>query len=201
MKGNFARRQVKVILQGRHRIGIIVLTLLGLMFASAPEVLCQKYITSGATVTFFSEAPLENIEAVNEKATSIFDLSTGEIVFSVPIRDFQFKKSLMKQHFNENYMESEKYPKSTFKGKVSGYRPQDGNYKATAIGELFIHGKARKVTVLGEVTIKADVLTLHAEFPVRLEDHDIKIPRILFSNIAESVDVTLDFTYRPYVTN
>lgn len=175
---------------------IILLFLLSLQSTKA-----QKYISKSSSITFFSEAPLENIEAVNTKSTSIFDLSNGEIVFSVPIREFQFEKSLMKQHFNENYMDTEKYPKSTFKGKVTGYQSEDGQYQATAQGTLFIHGKTREVRIDGNVEIKNQELSLTAVFPVELEDYDIKIPRILFSNIAESVEVTIEFTYKPYVSD
>jgi hypothetical protein len=176
--------------------------LLLLMFlASLQTTQAQKYISKSSTVTFFSEAPLENIEAVNTKSTSIFDLSNGEIVFSVPIREFQFKKSLMKQHFNENYMDTEMYPKSTFKGKVTGYQSSDGQYQAIAQGALFIHGKTREVRIDGSIEIKNNQVILSAVFPVALEDYDIKSPRILFSNIAESVEVTIEFIYKPYVTD
>lgn len=161
----------------------------------------QKYISKSSTVTFFSEAPLENIEAVNQKASSIFNLSTGEIVFSVPIRGFQFEKSLMQKHFNENYMDSDEYPKSIFQGEVRGYQSADGTYSATATGELTIHGQTRNVEVRGDIRINGDELWLQATFPVSLEDYNIKIPRILFSNIAESVEVTVDFRYMPYATN
>jgi len=177
------------------------LLLLLLLMLSLQPALAQKFISKSSTVTFFSEAPLENIEAINSEANSIFDLSTGEIVFSVPIREFQFEKSLMKQHFNENYMDTEIYPKSTFKGKVTGYRQQPGQYQATATGELFIHGKTRNVQVEGSVEIGQDELSLSAVFPVELKDYEIKIPRILFSNIAESVEVNIQFVYKPYGTN
>ncbi len=165
------------------------------------QAIAQKYIAKSATITFFSEAPIENIKATNKKVSSILDLSTGEIVFSVPIRDFEFRKSLMKQHFNESYLESELYPKSTFKGKISRFGSSDGAYEAVAVGELTIHGVTQKVEIKGEVIVRQNEITLSANFPVSLEDHNIKIPRLLFRNIAEIVEVSIEFTYRPYAAN
>ena len=165
------------------------------------QAIAQKYIAKTATITFFSEAPIENIKATNKKVSSILDLSTGEIVFSVPIRDFEFRKSLMKQHFNESYLESELYPKSTFKGKISGFGSSDGVYNSVAVGELSIHGITQNIEVVGKVIVKLDEIALKAKFPVLLKDYNIKIPKILFSNIAESVEVSIEFIYRPYASN
>ena len=165
------------------------------------QVFAQKYISNASEITFFSEAPLENIEAVNTKSSSVFDFSSGDIVFSVPIREFMFQKSLMKKHFNENYMDSEKYPKSTFKGKISGYGMGDGIYPSKATGDLTIHGRTRPVEIDGEVEKQGGKLILKAAFLVELKDYNIKIPRILFSNIAESVEVNIEFIYMPYASN
>src|SRR5690349_8061189 len=84
-------------------------------------VFSQKYVAEKSQITFFSDAALEDITATNKKASSIFNSANGEIVFSVPISEFQFAKSLMQEHFNEKYMESDKYPKSTFQGKIENY--------------------------------------------------------------------------------
>ncbi len=165
------------------------------------QAIAQKYISKSAVITFFSEAPIENIKATNKKVSSILDLTTGEIVFSVPIREFEFRRSLMKKHFNENYMDSEEYPRSTFKGKISGFGSSDGVYSSVAVGELNIHGITKKIEVVGEVIVKPDEITLIAKFPVLLKDYKIKIPKILFSNIAESIEVSIEFTYRPYASN
>ena len=165
------------------------------------QIYGQRFISNETEITFFSEAPLENIKAVNKKATSIFDLGSGEIAFSVPIREFAFRKSLMKKHFNENYMDSDKFPKSTFKGMVTGYQVTDGDYQATASGEMTIHGVTRKIQVNGKLIKNGEEVVLEAVFPVSLEDYDIKIPKILFSNIAENVEVTVQFTYGPYIPN
>ncbi len=159
----------------------------------------QKYICNEGEVSFYSEAPLENIKANTNKATSIINLETGEVAFSIPINSFEFKKSLMQKHFNENYMESERYPKATFSGIIKNFQNKPGTYQAQAEGEMVIHGQKRKVTVEGALTISEDDAHVKAVFPVKLKDYKIKIPRILFSNIAEEVEVTINFQYKPYV--
>jgi len=159
-------------------------------------VAAQKYKLTSSEVSFFSEAPLENIEAHNDQTTSLFDVTTGEIAFVVPIKGFQFKKSLMQEHFNENYMESDKYPNGTFKGKVSGYDPEkSGKQTAVAEGDLTIHGVTRKVRIEGTLEFQSGKATMNAKFPVKLEDHDIEIPTVVFFNIAEVIEVTVQLEY------
>ena len=159
-------------------------------------ITAQKYKLTSSDVSFFSEAPLENIEAHNDQTTSLFDVATGEIAFLVPIKGFQFKKSLMQEHFNENYMESDKYPNGTFKGKVSGYDPEkSGKQTAVAEGDLTLHGVTRKVRIEGTLQLQSGKANLNATFPVKLADHDIEIPQVVFYNIAEVVEVTVQLEY------
>src|SRR5262245_61607984 len=94
---------------------ILFLLMLGL------QVQAQKYVIEKSYASFYSHATLEDIKAENTKVAGLFNSATGDVAFSVPIKDFEFAKSLMKEHFNEKYMESDKYPKSTFQGKLSGY--------------------------------------------------------------------------------
>ena len=156
----------------------------------------QKYKSTSSTVHFFSDAPMEDIEATNSDGQSAFDVSTGEIVFSIPIKSFQFEKSLMQEHFNENYMESDKYPHATFKGTVKGYDPtSETTQTSEAQGILSIHGVENEITVEGTILLNEDEIEINAKFPVRLKDHKIKIPKVVFYNIAEVVDVTIKFSY------
>lgn len=156
----------------------------------------QKYELTSSEVSFFSEAPLENIEAHNTQTTSLFNVASGEIAFVVPIKGFQFKKSLMQEHFNENYMESDKYPNGTFKGKVSGYDPEkSGKQTAVAVGDLTIHGVTQKVRIEGTLQFQPGKAIMNAKFPVKLTDHDIEIPTVVFFNIAEVVEVTVQLEY------
>lgn len=159
----------------------------------------QKFISEKSTVTFFSKATIEDIAAHNEKAMALFDPASGDVAFSVPIIEFQFEKSLMKEHFNEKYMETEKYPKGSFQGKITGYASgTTGPQQARATGKLTIHGVTKDIDVPGTIEWKGDRILLAAKFPVKLEDYKIKIPQLLFQNIAESVEVSIDFTLMPY---
>ena len=97
----------------------------------------QKYSAEKSFVAFFSHAAIEDITADNTKSVSIFNSATGDIAFSIPIKEFEFAKSLMKEHFNEKYMDSEKYPKSTFQGKINGF-----DAKATGVQNVKATGKA-----------------------------------------------------------
>jgi polyisoprenoid-binding protein YceI len=159
----------------------------------------QKYISEKSTVVFFSDAAIEDITAKNTKSTSIFNVETGDIAFSIPIQDFVFAKSLMKEHFNEKYMETEKFPKSTFQGNVTGFDPKlTVSQSAKATGKLTIHGVTKDVEIPGTLTLSGDKIALQSKFIVKLEDYNVKRPQLLWKNIAESVEVTIDFTYKPH---
>ena len=158
----------------------------------------QKYTSEKSTVVFFSDALLEDITAENRKSTSIFNAVTGEIAYSIPMKDFKFKKSLMQQHFNEKYVESEKFPKSTFAGKITGFKANaTGPQQVQAQGKLTIHGVTKDIDVPGTVEVQGKKLIMKSKFMVKVADYDITIPQMVFQNIAEEVEVTLDFTYKP----
>jgi len=174
-----------------------LMILLSLLLVSG-GIQAQKFITESSKISFYSEAPLEDIDAHNEKTTSIFDSDNGEIVFSIPIKDFTFKRSLMQEHFNERYMESEKYPKATFEGVIKGYTRMAGKQEAVATGKMTIHGVTKQVEIKGEMEFSNGKVLMTSKFIVKLEDYDIKIPSILFQNIAEEIEVTVDLTYKKY---
>lgn len=179
----------------------VTLLSISILFMVNHGVLAQKFVTDSSHVSFFSEAAIEDIKAHNKAAKSVFDASTGEIVFSVPIGEFEFEKSLMKEHFNENYLETEKYPKSTFKGKLIGFEPTTGVQEVTASGTLEIHGISREVSIPGKIDYSEGNVRADAVFMVKLKDYKIKIPRLLFQNIAEEIEVTVTFYYSPYEKN
>ncbi len=159
------------------------------------QATAQKYKAQNGYVKFFSDAVLEDITAETNKGSSVVDWSTGDIVFSIPITSFEFDKSLMKEHFNEKYMESDKYPKATFSGSILGLKDTEGKQLVTAEGDLMIHGISRKVKTKGEINRSQGRISLQSEFIVRLEDHKVKIPQLLWQNIAEEVQVTINFNY------
>ena len=158
----------------------------------------QKYSLEKSFVSFYSHATIEDITAENTKSVSIFNSSTGDIAFSIPIKEFEFAKSLMKEHFNEKYMDSEKYPKATFQGKVIGFDSKaTGVQNAKATGKLTIHGETKEVELPGTIEVQGSNLVMKSKFIVKLEDYKIAIPQLMWQNIAEQVEVTVEFTYKP----
>ncbi|TDO20855.1 YceI family protein [Pedobacter duraquae] len=157
----------------------------------------QIRTSSSATITFFSSTIVEDIEAKSASATSAFDVVSGNLLFRVKNTSFQFPKKLMQEHFNENYMESDTYPLSDFKGKISPLPDftKDGTYTATATGNLNIHGVTKTYTAPVTFTITGGNITAKTVFRVRISDHGIKVPALVFKNIAEFVEVRVVTTY------
>src|SRR5436190_4280874 len=145
------------------------------------------YKCNDGDVSFFSETPMENIDAHNKNISSFINTATGDVVFVIPVRNFKFQKAMMEEHFNEKYLESDKYPDATFQGKLDQQidPKQDGEYKVTATGKLKMHNVERIVTVPGTITVKNGNLALNAAFNVALKDYDITVPKIVVTNIAE----------------
>ncbi|HTH56459.1 MAG TPA: YceI family protein [Cyclobacteriaceae bacterium] len=175
---------------------ICLLFVVGIVFSV--DAVAQKFTAEKTYVKFFSDAAIEDITAENTKASSIYNEATGDVVFSVPIKEFEFEKSLMKEHFNEKYMESEQYPKATFQGKISGYQSAtSGEQKATATGKMTIHGVDQNVTLNGSMENVKGAPKMKAKFMIKLADYKIKIPQLLWKNIAEEVEVTVEFNFKP----
>jgi len=174
----------------------LMLAILFYCFVSHAEA--QKYITEESRITFFSEAPLEDIDAYNTETTSIFDIDTRKIVISVPIRGFKFKKSLMQEHFNEKYLESDKFPKATFNGTIEDFELKSGLQKAIATGDLTIHGVTRHVELKGDMEMIDGKINMSTSFIVKLVDYKIDIPSLFFKNIAEEVEVKAKLTFKEY---
>jgi len=162
----------------------------------------SKYMSKDGNASFFSEALLEDIEAHSKEAQSVIDLSTQKVVVKIPISSFHFDKSLMEEHFNENYMETEKYPNALFDGVYSAATPieagKDGTYQVEVSGKLTIHGVTNEIKTEGTIEIKDGKLISKTVFPVKLEDYKIKIPKIVFKNIAEVVEVKIDMLYNKF---
>jgi len=183
---------------------ILVLSSLLTAYCLLPAVSAQGvYISESSEITFFSEAPIENIEAVNKASTSIITLYNDSIAFQVPIKGFSFKKSLMQTHFNETYMESDKkgYEYAILKGKLKE-KPDfktDGEYKVSCTGILKIHGVEKERTFDGVFTVKNGKINLKSQFTVMVADHKIKIPSDKIMNIGKEILVKISFDYKPYV--
>lgn len=157
------------------------------------------YSSTKTEFSFFSKTPLEDIEAKNTRAASIINLSNREIVVRIPISHFQFSNKLMQQHFNENYMESEKYPYATFKGKINESIDveKSGTYTVSASGTLNIHGVDQSRKINGKLIVSEKAMQIETNFDVMLADHQIKIPKLVFKKIAEKIEVSATIYYAP----
>ncbi|RYE00423.1 MAG: YceI family protein [Sphingobacteriales bacterium] len=146
------------------------------------------------TVSFFSSAPLEDIEATNKSATAVIDWDKRAYLISIPIKGFQFKSGLMQTHFNENYLESDKYPDCTFRGTFNGPvdLTKDGDYPITANGDLTLHGVTKQRSIPATIKVRNGQVSVYSKFPIRVADHKISIPKMVFKKIAETVDVTIN---------
>jgi hypothetical protein len=160
--------------------------------------LAQKFTAQSGVISFFSDAALEDIRAENTLVGSLFNASSGELVYMVRIKDFKFPKALMREHFNEKYMETEKFPRSSFSGKIVGYNPDvTGPQKVRAVGKLLIHGVTKDVDIPGTIEFAGGKVSMKSKFIVKLVDYQIKIPKLVWQNIAEEIEVTIDFIYKP----
>ena len=162
----------------------------------------QKYITKNGYIKFYSETPIETIEAHNRQVNSALDRETGDFVFRVLMRSFEFEKALMQEHFNENYVESEKFPNATFKGKVTNlaqiYFDTAGDYTAVVEGVLTIHGVDQKIKETGTFSVSGGTVKGICRFIVKPSDYDIRIPKTVINNIAEEIEVTVDVSLEEY---
>jgi polyisoprenoid-binding protein YceI len=172
----------------------LILPLIALVMVPLTTQAQQRFSTRTGHIAFFSQTPVENIEADNRKVSSVFDVTTGAIQFAVLIKAFEFEKALMQEHFNENYMESNTFPKAEFKGKVEGFGEtelkQPGTYDVVVKGDLTIHGVTKPVTHNGTITVTPDgALKASSDLLVKPEDHDIKIPGVVRPKIADAITV------------
>lgn len=175
---------------------------LSLALVLAPMALMaqDRFATRNGHIAFFSSTPMENIEAHNHKVTSVWDATTGAVEFAALIKAFEFEKALMQEHFNENYMESNTFPKAIFKGKIAGITATDlkkpGTYPVDVSGDLTIHGVTKPQAVKGTIVVDASgAVKATSEFNVKPEDHGIEIPGVVRKNIAEQLKVTVALDY------
>lgn len=161
----------------------------------------SRYFTKSGKISFYSKAPLENIEAVNYSTTAVLDATSGKMEFSVLIPGFEFEKKLMQEHFNENYMESSKYPKSTFKGSITNMSSvnlkKDGTYNVTVAGNLTIKDRTNPVSATGKITVSSGKVVAESAFNVKLADYNVKIPAAVKDNISETISIKVYTDLKP----
>ena len=178
----------------------IFLTLSFLLLSSV-TLAQDKFYTKNAKISFFSETPLEDIDAKNNSAVSVLDSKTGSLQFSLLIKGFEFKNEEMQEHFNEDYMESDKFPKAEFKGQVVNntavnYK-KSGTYNVQVKGVMTIHGVSKEVQTNGTLKVDTDNVKANAVFNIVLADYGIKIPKLVSDKIAKTVKVTVDTKLDP----
>ena len=165
------------------------------------NVLAQDVlIARNAQISFFSETPLENISGLNKNVTAILNAKTSEVAVKMQIAQFEFPNKLMQEHFNENYLESDKYPTASFTGKIQEKVDfsKEGVQTVTAKGMLNMHGVAKERTMTGKLTVTKTGASLVCEFNVPLTDHKIEVPKLVFEKIAEIIAVKTNFSFVPY---
>lgn len=169
---------------------MLIMAMVGMGFLAN----AQMYSTATGKVGFFSKTPIEDIKAENTTVLSVLKEETNELVISITNMSFDFENKLMQEHFNEKYMESDKNPKSTFKGKINEKidYTKDGVYAVTATGILNIHGVDQNRTITGTLTIKEGKVQLVSNFKVKVADHKIKVPTVVTAKIAEEIEVKVD---------
>lgn len=160
----------------------------------------QIFITRNGTIRFFSEAPLENIEAINRQVFSALNTENGEFAFRVVMRSFSFEKALMQQHFNDNFVESQNYPNATFQGIVKGLDAKDlttsGKHDVLVEGELTIKDVTRVISERGTLDISDGQIHARSVFMIRPEDYNVGIPSRYARNIAREIEITVDLELR-----
>ncbi len=152
----------------------------------------KRYETNNGIVSFNASTPLESITAENIRVKAIFNTETGEFAALLYVRQFVFPNALMQEHFNENYLESEQFPKATFLGSISDFDIKNPEGKYLIKGSFMIHGIEQPAETTVDITNQDDHLKLSSSFIIKPEDHDIKVPKLVFKKIAQEVDIKVD---------
>jgi len=175
------------------------------LLLSAQFAMGQKYFSKTGKISFYSDTPMEKIEATNSTASSVLDIGSGNFEWAVLIQGFKFEKALMQEHFNENYMESTEFPKAKFKGKIDNLSAvnfkKDGDYNVTVTGQMEIHGVIKPVTAPGVISVKGGNISAKSKFTIAVADYGIEIPKVVAENIAKNVDVNVQADYQPMPAN
>lgn len=177
--------------------------LFALLLGPVSSVSAQElFFTTNGNITFFSSAPLEDISAENQNVSSVLNTENGKIMFKVPMNRFDFPNDLMEEHYNEKYVETEKYPFAEFSGDIQNFSKIDlsknGANDVIVKGELTLHGVTKSISERGVLTVKDGKIDAAAKMKIRLADYDIEIPTVVVKKIAEVVDVSIDLRYAPY---
>ena len=175
-----------------------LILIIALIFCTSKITCQQLYTNKGETIFDGSKESFEPIKAVNNNSVSLIDMNNGRIAALIYIKDFEFRLGLMQEHFNENYMYSSKFPKSTFEGVIQNfnYDKLENNYTNFIIeGKIEIKGVKKNITTVAVIKKTDEGIDLNTNFKIKLSDYDIKIPRLVFKKIDENVKVSLNYSY------
>lgn len=162
----------------------------------------DKYFTKTGKIFFkCTKSPLEKVEATNKSITCVLDTKTGNMQFAVLMKGFEFERALMQEHFNENFVESSRFPKSDFKGQIINNNEinytKNGTYTAKVKGKLQIHGELRDVETTGTIVIKEGKIFSNSVFTVLLSDFNIGIPTLVSDKVSNTVNIAVDCSLEP----
>jgi hypothetical protein len=176
-------------------------TLLLILLLAVTAANAQKYMTKNGFIGFYSHTPMEDIKGDNNQVAAVLDIASGEMVFQALIKSFHFDRALMEEHFNENYMESDKFPKSSFKGKITNLSDvnfsKNGVYEVTIDGELTIHDATNKISTKGKIEVQNGELIATSKFNISPEDYKITVPGVVRDKINKNMEVTVSMKYTP----
>lgn len=176
------------------------LLILAALVITCAASMAQKYMSKTGYIAFLSDNPLERMEGKNNQVATILDATSGVIAFDVIIKSFKFDQALLEEHFNENYMESAKFPKSTFKGKITNLSTinfkKDGTYPADIEGDLTIHGVTKHIKEKGTLAVAGEKIVAKSNFGVKNEDYNITIPAVVKDKFAKVMQVTVNINYQ-----
>lgn len=181
----------------------IFIALVAMVAIASNTVAQDKYFTKSGKIKFDAtekNSP-ENIDAINNAVTCVLDTKTGNFQFAVLMKGFEFDRALMMEHFNENYMESDKFPKAEFRGQIVNNNPgnyqKNGNYDVVVKGKMTMHGETKEIETKGKITVQNGSVTAVADFPVALADYKIAIPSLVADKVAKVAAVKVDCSLAP----
>jgi len=173
-------------------------------FSATTTITAQdKQFTKTGKITFDATVPKspENIDAVNKSVVCVLDTKAGALQFAVLMKGFEFDRALMMEHFNENYVESGKYPKAEFKGNIANNAAvnytKDGAYPVKVKGKLTMHGETKEVEADGKITVKAGKINATADFEVLFKDYKIDIPELVADKVSKTAKIKVDCSLEP----
>lgn len=174
---------------------------LALALSTSLMTSAQLFTSTSSDVSFESKTPMEDIYAQTKKAKAAVNVKTKKVLIKIKMISFKFEKPLMEEHFNEKYVETEKYPNASYVGVIQGEDDltKDGTYNVKVKGSLDIHGVKQERTLDGVLTVAGGTVDLKTDFTIALKDHKIKVPKVVVKNIAEVVNVKAQFTCAPHV--